>query len=237
MMQDAKKQKVVVTDADVENSFARKGKDGKMISGAKQLFDQLRNSGVDPKTFKQKRRVQIAWMQIVRRLYGYQVQVTVAAPENTKAHTGDKTLYDLRVMKLPLPAGADQRTVGRRLKEAGNVRRRFTSCGKLSSLAKLVDGASIKPMSNVALSSLAPDARAVVVKAAAGEMAPPVIVKDGIEVYAVCSKRTGIATAANSKNAAKPQEVDKRQQELQIYGKRHLRELRQNAHIEYRRGT
>jgi peptidyl-prolyl cis-trans isomerase SurA len=232
MMQDAKKQTVVVTDAEVEQSFSRKGDDGKVVNGAEQLFQQLRNSGVDPKTFKDKRRVQIAWMQVVRRLYGYQVQVSVAAPEEAKTSDGDKTVYDLRVMKLPVPAGSDQKAMGRRLTEAENIRQRFTTCDGLANLAKLVDGASIKPMAKVALSSLTPDARAVVVKAAAGEMTPPVIAKDGVEAYAVCAKRTDIATSA--KKAAEPEKVDKRQQELQIYGKRHLKELRQNAHIEYR---
>ncbi len=235
MMQDAKKQTVVVTDAEVEQSFSRKGDDGKVVNGAEQLFQQLRSSGVDPKTFKDKRRVQIAWMQVIRRLYGYQVQVTVAAADENKVENSDKTVYDLRVMKLPFPAGADQKAMGRRLTEAENVRQRFTSCDSLAALAKLVDGASIKPMAKVSLSSLTPDARAVVVKAAAGEMTPPVIAKDGVEAYAVCAKRTDIATSA--KKAAEPEKVDERQQKLQIYGKRHLKELRQNAHIEYRQGA
>jgi hypothetical protein len=62
-----------------------------------------------------------------------------------------------------------------------------------------------------------------------------VIAKDGVEAYAVCAKRTDIATGG--KKAAEPEKVDERQQKLQIYGKRHLKELRQNAHIEYRQGA
>lgn len=234
MMQDAKKQTVTVTENDVHQSFNQKGPDGKIVNGAEQLYQQLRNAGVDPKTFKDKKRAQMAWMQVVRRLYGYQVSVTVAATEEAKPSTGDKVVYDLQMVRIPLPAGADQKTAGRRWNEMESIRKRFTSCDGLAALAKLAGDATVRGMPKSSLTGLTPDARAVVMKASPGEMTPPIIAKDGVEAYAVCAKRTDIAVAKNKK--AEPEKADERQEKLMIYAKRHLKELRQNAHIEYRQG-
>ena len=63
-----------------------------------------------------------------------------------------------------------------------------------------------------------------------GDMLPPSTTAAGIEVYAVCGRRT---TLANDAQRTKTQE-ELQYQQLEILAKRHMRNLRQDAHIEYR---
>ena len=61
-------------------------------------------------------------------------------------------------------------------------------------------------------------------------MLPPSTAAHGIEVYAVCGRRP---IKADEKQREKA-EGELAQREFEIVAKRHLRDLRQDAHIEYR---
>ena len=61
-------------------------------------------------------------------------------------------------------------------------------------------------------------------------MLPPATAAGGIEVYAVCGRRP---IKADEKQREKAQE-ELAQKEFEIVAKRHLRDLRQDAHIEFR---
>jgi peptidyl-prolyl cis-trans isomerase SurA len=79
-------------------------------------------------------------------------------------------------------------------------------------------------------SSIAEPTQSLLLSARDGDMLPPVTGAHGIEVYAVCGRRP---IKADEKAREKAQE-ELAQKEFEIVAKRHLRDLRQDAHIEYR---
>ena len=72
--------------------------------------------------------------------------------------------------------------------------------------------------------------RAILLSAKEGEMTPPVITSSGIEMYAVCARRS-----VNRNDEQRKQVRSKLlSQEYNILARRHLRDLRQEAFVEYR---
>ena len=72
--------------------------------------------------------------------------------------------------------------------------------------------------------------RSMLLNAKDGDVLPPTTSSAGVEVYAVCGRRT---IKADEKLREKAQE-ELAQKEFEIVAKRHLRDLRQDAHIEFR---
>jgi peptidyl-prolyl cis-trans isomerase SurA len=72
--------------------------------------------------------------------------------------------------------------------------------------------------------------RAILLAAKEGQMTPPVITSSGIESYIVCAKRSVV------KNDQQRKQVRSKllSQEYEILARRHLRDLRQDAFVEYR---
>ena len=79
-------------------------------------------------------------------------------------------------------------------------------------------------------SSVPEPTRTLLLSAKDGDMLPPATTTVGIEVYAVCGRRT---TGANEAQRTKTQE-DLQYKQLDSLAQRHMRNLRQDAHIEYR---
>ena len=72
--------------------------------------------------------------------------------------------------------------------------------------------------------------RTQLLQAKIGQMPPPSLSAEGVQLYAVCGRRK---VAVNEKK----RNVEKRQlqmQEFDILAERHLRDLKQDAYIEYR---
>ena len=72
--------------------------------------------------------------------------------------------------------------------------------------------------------------RSMLLSAKDGDMLPPSTTTAGVEIYAVCGRRT---VAANDAQRTKTQE-ELQSKQLEILAQRHMRNLRQDAHIEYR---
>jgi peptidyl-prolyl cis-trans isomerase SurA len=62
------------------------------------------------------------------------------------------------------------------------------------------------------------------------EMLPPSVGEGGVELWAVCGRK--VISAQQKKRASAKN--DRQQKEFDILAKRHLKDLRQDAHIEYR---
>ncbi len=228
MLQDAKENGVVITDEEVMQQFVRKTDDGKTVSNSEELFAQLRSAGVDPITFKEKKRAQIAWLTLIKRRYSFRIQNAISAEDTDEGASSEKAVYDLKAVRLSLPPGADQKQMGRLWSSADNLRQRFSSCEALDAQAKLINASLVKHL-NKPLDGFSPDVQALISKSATGQMTPPVILKNAVETYAVCKKTVAASPASAAKSDDK---VDKRQQEFQIQAKGHLNTLRKRAHIQ-----
>ncbi|MFZ2019945.1 MAG: SurA N-terminal domain-containing protein [Methyloceanibacter sp.] len=204
------------------------------------LTTALGKAGINIKTLKDRIRAQLAWQAVVRQKFRHDVDVGDADVDKALAQAGASAgqegaasaapALQLRQVKFEIPAGADQKTIAARLAAAEALRARFDNCSNVGDLTKGVEGASIKSLADQQPASLAQPARLLVMNAKIGQMTPPTLTQSAVEIYAVCGKRTVVGDS-------KLREETERKlmnQEMMIRAERLLRDLRQDAFIEYR---
>jgi peptidyl-prolyl cis-trans isomerase SurA len=129
-----------------------------------------------------------------------------------------------------MPAKPDQGTMAKRYAEADGLRQRLDSCKSMAGMAKDVGSARFEDLKYIKPSAIPEPTRSMLLNAKDGDVLPPAAAATGIEIYAVCGRR---ALKADEKEREKAQE-ELSQREFEIAAKRHLRDLRQDAHIEFR---
>jgi peptidyl-prolyl cis-trans isomerase SurA len=235
MLQAAKEQKIVVSDDEVNQMLTKMAEGGGKKQSLDEFLGQFSAQGVNPTTLRQRLRAQTAWRQVIRRVYGSRVQSAVSQVETVAADDTDAVALDVRVVSLAMPPKADQTVVAKRLVEAEQIRKRFTACENLDSMVKGVQGVSIKAMKTSKLSDFRGDVKAALTKAQPGQMTPPVIAGAAIESYALCGKKQSVATGKNTEKQAEA--PDKTQEVFQLYSKRHLKDLKEQARLDYKKGN
>jgi peptidyl-prolyl cis-trans isomerase SurA len=198
------------------------------------LATALGKAGVNIKTLKDRIRSQLVWQNVVRQKFRREIQIGDADVDKALSDAGEQasaspaeTALQLRQVRYELPAGADQKTIAERLAAAESVRGKFGSC---ADLAKGVEGARVKTLVDQQPASLVQPARLLVMNAKMGQMTPPTLTASAVEMYAVCGKRS-------VKGDDKTREETQRKlmnDEMGIRAERLLRDLRQDAFIEYR---
>jgi peptidyl-prolyl cis-trans isomerase SurA len=233
-VQEARKLTVTINEDDVTTIL--KGMAEKNNLDVDGLTTALARAGVNIKTLKDRIRAQLYWQEAVRRKFRRDVQigdadVTAAMSESDEGGASGsgprETTLQLRQVKFEVPSGADQATLAGRLAAAESVRSRFTSC---ADLAKGVTGASVKTLQDQNPASLAQPARLLVMNAKVGQMTPPMIAAAAVELYAVCGKRS----SSGDEEARAETQRKLMNQEMGLRAQRLLRDLRQEAFIEYR---
>jgi peptidyl-prolyl cis-trans isomerase SurA len=202
------------------------------------LGSALGQMGVNIRTLKERIRAQLVWQDVVRRKFRHEVNIgdidvdkaLASDPGEPSAAAAEATALQLRQVKFELAGGADQRTIVARLAEAEALRARFQSCANVGELAKGIKGASVKALPDQQPGTLAQPARLLVLNAKVGQMTPPTITASAIELYAVCGKR---AVKGDPQQRVQT-ERKLMQQEMEIRAERLLRDMRQEAFIEYR---
>jgi len=233
-MQQGKKLGITADPSDVTTVLESMGKKNNMaIEG---LTSALAQMGVNIKTLRDQVKTQIVWRSVVQRKFRQDVLIgdaeideALGSEANEEGGSAPKpAMLQLRQVKFALASGSDN-VVARRLAEAEALRARFSSCANVIELTKGISGASVGSLQDQSISALAQPARTLVMHAKVGQMTPPVISASAVELYAVCGKRA--AQDDPKRKAAKNQLM---QQELALRSERLLRDLRQDAFIEYR---
>jgi peptidyl-prolyl cis-trans isomerase SurA len=235
-MLEARKLGISTNDADLDKILEDMATKNNLTTEG--LTKALGQAGVNIKTLKDRIRAQLAWQDVVRRKFRHEVQIgEVDVDRALSSGTGEdggadptpaETTTQLRQVRFALPSGADQKTIAAKLATAEAVRARFQSCANMAELTKGVEGATIKSLQQAA--SLAQPARLLVTNAKVGQMTPPTLSSSAVELYAVCGKRV-------ERGDTKVREETQRKllnQEMSIRAERLLRDIRQDAFIEYR---
>ncbi len=233
MLQAAKEQKISVTDDEVNQIMTKMAEGGGKKLSLNEFLAQFSSQGVNPATLRQRLRAQTAWRQVIRRVYGSRIQSSVSTIETVSEDSPDAVTVDVRVVSLAMPAKADQKVVAKRLLEAEQIRKRFSSCDKLDALLKGVQGVSVKPVKSAKLSEFRGDVKAALQKATAGQMTPPVIAGAAVESHALCGKKQSVVSGKSTEKKTETA-ADKTQEEFQLYAKRHLKDLKDRARLDYR---
>ena len=232
-LQEGRKQGITAAEEDVTKVVASMGQKNNM--SADQLANALGQMGINVKTLQDRVRASIVWQRVVQRKFRH--DVTIGESDVDKALAGsdaggmaEKTVLSLRQVRFEVSSGMDQGTIAKQIAALEAVRAKLVSCGDMPTLTKGMEGFAVKALSNQQPGGIPQPARTLVMHAKVGQMTPPVISGSGIEAYAVCGKQVV---------KGDPQKRQEAQRSLleQEYGLRAeglLRDLRQDAFIEYR---
>lgn len=138
--------------------------------------------------------------------------------------------WTLARIVLPLSPDAPAPLVERRATEATKLAREFKSCDELPEQIKAYVGGIAETPRTVSFSKLDTRMQSALSKSKPGQIIPPIRSNQGIEMVAVCSKKT-VDTQMPTREAI---EDNLYAQQLSMMARRHLRDLRRDAVIEIR---
>jgi peptidyl-prolyl cis-trans isomerase SurA len=232
-MQAAKKLGIEVSDDDAKVLLKGLAERNKMTYDA--FAQHLKGMGVDISTMLERFRVQKAWREFVSRRFGSQVTVTQRDIDellsSAAAEAGQDTVeLQLQKLSLAVPGKTDQASLTKRFAEAESLRRRFAGCKGMTELAKGAPDAKLHDMKFVKPSTIGEPTRSLLLSAKDDEVLPPVAGGGGVEIYVVCGRRP----AAGNETLKSQAMAQLQGRQMEMFGLRHLRNLRQEANIEYK---
>jgi peptidyl-prolyl cis-trans isomerase SurA len=240
MLQEAKLRSVEVTDAELDAEIENRARSAKLT--AAQFLQALRQAGVDPETFKDFLRANVAWTQVVRARFRATINVTdqdvtAALTARAPAEPADPTAEDQTVFEYKLqpiifilPAGASAGTETARRKEANAFRGAFQGCSQSLTQAAGISGVVVKPEVRREESQLPPALKEALASLEVGGITEPEKVEEGIQILGVCAK----TTIAGQTEATVETRQELSTERGKLLARRYLRDLRADAVIEYR---
>jgi peptidyl-prolyl cis-trans isomerase SurA len=230
-VQAAKKLGVEVPDAEVKTMVSELASKNKMSYD--EFSKHLHGLGVDITTMGEKMRASKAWREMIMRRYSAQATVSQRDVDlflaAAAAEQGVDTI-ELHLQRISFNLGGrtDQTTWTKRYAEAEDLRGRFSGCKTMGELAKATAAAKFDDMKFVKPSSVTEPMRSMLLSAKDNVVLPPVTTDGGVDLYAVCGRRS-----ANASQQEQAKQILQSKQ-LQTFAERHLRNLKQEANIEYK---
>jgi peptidyl-prolyl cis-trans isomerase SurA len=229
-LQEAKKLSVVAADDEVDRVIAGMAERNKMT--AAQFAEHIAKMGANVTAMRERIRASLSWSDVIRRKFGHQITVASRDVDRMVASSEGQDDVELRIHRvlLNLPVKEDQKRLTQRLSDAEQLRTKFTGCKSMETMARGVPGARFDNLGDRRPSSLPEPTRSLLLAAHDDELLPATIGENGVELWAVCGRK--VVKAADSKRETAQNEL--RQKEFEILSKKHLNDLRTDAHIEYR---
>ncbi len=230
-LQEAKRLNVSIEDSQIDDVIKGLAERNKMSPN--QFAEHLKGMGTDIAAMKGRFKATLSWNDVIRRRFASQVSVSQRDIDKfaaTGATGEDDVELQLQRITLSVPGKMDQKVLSARFQEADKVRQSFRGCKTASATAARVPNAKFEDLGARKPSSLVEPLRSHLLSAKDGEMVPPNIGTDGIELYTVCSRKVVKADEKRRTEVAQ----DLQQKEFEIMAKGHLRNLKQEAHIECR---
>ncbi len=230
-LQAARKLNITIEDARIEKIFADIAKRNKMSPEA--FAARMRKAGTSPEAMKQRFRVGAAWNMVIRRQFSRYVNINQRQVDQflgEQPSSGKETL-SVHKITLPVPSSLDQRAVASQYQIAERMRSRFGGCRTTQAVAAASSNAKFQDLGQIESDRIGEPTRSMLLAAKTGEMLPPTIRGEGIVLYAVCGR-----TSSEDQSLEQQQRARRRLQakELEVLAKRHLADLKRDAHIERR---
>lgn len=228
-MQEAKRVGAVASDSEIDRIIEGIAQRNKVTTD--QMAQQFGGS-LEP--MKYRVRSTLAWNEVIRRKFGRDVSVATRDIEkyvsSSTADGDDQVELQIQRIRIAVPAKLDQGGVAKQVSEAESIRAKFTDCKTASQTANGVPGAAFEDLGKRRPSVFPEPTRTMLLNAKDGEMLPPQVEGDAVNLFIVCGR--DVIKADDQKRTAAEGEL--KQKELEILARRHLKDLRQDAHIEYR---
>lgn len=230
-LQEAKKLSVVASEDEVDKIIGGIAERNKMT--LKQFGDHMKGMGVDISTMRSRFMAEISWREVIRRRFGHQISITDRDVDKVVAmSSGGEDDVELQLQRISVftPPKADQKMIAQKLAEAQTLAGRFTSCKDTRELTTQLAGARFDDLGNVRPTKIPEPTRSMVLNTPDGNMLPPIVGETSIELWIVCGRKTVTASEQMRETA----QAELRQKEFEIMARKHLKDLRQDAAIEYR---
>ncbi len=220
-------------DKDVDTAYVNMAR--RMRATPKDFTENLEKQGLKTETLKSRIKADLIWGQIIRGRYqsSFQFSDKDVATRLASKNRDDANVvgydYTLRPILFVVPRGSPPTAFEARAKEAEALRARFQNCEEGIALARGIRFVAVRPQVVKGSAELPTALRDVLTKTELGRLTAPETTQQGVEVYALCGKR-------QSENAPAKKEVrDEMYTEVfESHSKRFLKELRDQAMIEYR---
>lgn len=220
-------------DKDVENAYANMAR--RMRATPRAFTENLEKQGVKIETLKSRIKADLTWGQVVRGRFQSSFQFSdrdISARLKAKNREDENVVgydYTLRPILFVVPRGSPPAAFEARAKEAEALRARFQTCEEGIAAARAIRYVAVRAQVVKGSAELPAALRDVLAKTELGHLTAPETTLQGIEVYALCGKR-------QSENAPAKKEVrdEMYNEAFESISKKYLKELRDQAMIEYR---
>lgn len=232
-IKEGKKYGVDPSGVDIDSSYNAMGQ--RMRLTPEQLTKMLESKGIRPATLKGRIKAEIVWGSLVRgrfkdSLLVGEKAVRAAAGETGNAREGTSYEYRMRPIVLIVPRGSPSSVVDSRRREAEAMRSRVQSCDDAKQLFSTMQNTTIREIVIKTSADLPAALSELLDKTEIGHLTPPEVTRQGVEMVALCDRKT---TTADT-----PREREIREklysQKFDARSKSYLEDLRKAAMIEYR---
>ena len=232
-IREAKRFGVDPTSTDIDQSYASMS--SRMRFTADQLTKSLESQGIRPETLKSRIRSEMVWTSLVRGRFKESLQigekdVVAAAQENGEKAEAEAFEYKMQPIVLIVPRGSPPAATELRRKEADALRERVQSCDEANSYFKSMQNAAIREPVTKTSADIPPVLREVLDKTPIGHLTAPEITKQGVEMVALCGRKTTTVDSPKKREIRDKMYVQK----YEAKSKSYLQEIRKAAMIEYR---
>ena len=228
----AKRFNFEMSQADVDSAYSNVARNAGAT--AEQFSKMLQSRGVNPNTLKARLKADLTWNQIVRGKFGQRLNPTEKDIFEAEMRSGDEQEagieYTLHPITFVVPRGSSASLVETRKREAEALRQRFQSCSTGLRFARALREVVVRSPIRRNSADLSPALREILAKVDVGKVTPPEVTEGGVQVFALCDKKTTNSDSP-SKRKARDEIFQKR---FQTQAERYLKELRSQAMIEYK---
>lgn len=235
MLQEAKRRNIDVSDEEIGEELAKRARAANLTP--ERFTEALRQVGVNPQTFKDFLRANVAWSRVVRARFRATVNVTdqdvaaaLTAREVPAAEQQTAMEYRLQPILFVMPADAAGGLEAKRRSEANAFRTAFQGCDHSLEQAAGKPDVVVKPQTRRESGQMPGGLKEALAKLEVGGITEPERVPEGIQIVGVCAKNP----IAGQTEAAVEAREEISNERGQLLARRYLRDLRSDAVIEYR---
>src|SRR2546423_5704066 len=234
-IKEAKKFGVDPSSSDIEQSYAAMST--RMRITPEQLTKSLESQGIRPDTLKARIKADMVWTSLVRGRYKESLQVgekdvaaAVQVGGTDEKQQVDAFEYKMQPIVLVVPRGSAPAAVEARQKEAEALRNRVQTCAEANAFFKSMQNAAIRETVTKTSADIPAVLREVLDKTPLGHLTPPEVTKQGVEMVALCARKTTTVDTPKKKEIRDKMYAEK----YEAKSKSYLQEVRKAAMIEYR---
>jgi peptidyl-prolyl cis-trans isomerase SurA len=233
-VREGKRYGVEPPDSDIASSYAGVAK--RMGTTAEKLTQVLEHNGASADTLKRRLRAEMVWTSLVRGRFKASLEIRDRDVENilAKEKPDEKNEvgyeYIMRPVIFIAQRGAAETVFEAKKKEAEALRGRFLNCNDGIPFARALKEVAVRDQVTRFSADLPQQLRQILDGTPEGHLTPPEITQEGVQMFALCSKKETTADTPE-KRKVKDQIF---QEKFGAHAKRYLAELRRQAMIEYK---